>query len=868
MPDFNSTVLDQPIKLQSYKLHIDLSDDKNWPVHCPNCDHDLTETAKTRHLGSVPPKTFEGKITILLNITSEVDALYFNGLNLDVEKAILEGTGYGFGGDRKLGPYLWLDTTQVDDEGVYKFTKSLTKGNAVPKTSTIPKGEYEFVVTYKGEVGTAGVGVYSMPVSDEQLINESNQKFDLPNWIIATQGEATYARKIFFCFDDPTVRIPIEFSIKYKDQFKDIAVLSNEKIKSREVDHQGNVEVIFNPTKPLPSYLFAFALGALISSKKVNTKLGEQRIWCVPNKLFKTSYALDIAYRSTEFLENLLGENTLSSKVDHIALPEFVFGGMENPGCIMYRETALLVDEDFSTKTQRLRVMSVIAHELAHMWFGNQIGVASWDYTFLKEGAAMYLESVACEKILADLGENPVAIHEDNSLGLDNAQIAGFAESEKAIEAPLTSRDDSDSNYSFTTYYKTLVLLFAIDKHSAQLGFQDAIKKVFRKISDDFAYKAIHTDDYWDNLPKEVHSLRQQFRENSLPQLNLSLVDGKPHLKGDHSTVSSVDDSRNINQLWKSWERYSIYVYEDDTALIDTMLTDPTQGNIFTCTKDLWWTVRLDKSKIDLWKYFINKAMGLPLPIETKQIILRALIGTHNEHNLIFGESSSSWLMTVVGSINDSELKATPEYIQLAGDTLLINDPELINLATGNFKKILNAYQLNTHSRSVSAEHFIASLKVLCAQGNQEAIDFAFQLVDDSRTPQLAMIGLSALASSQDPRVITDVTNRIGDKIKYSDVAFVLRFFWSSSALSEPILDYAIKNWSKLKENISDVLLSRFLSGAYNAGNSTSAKKMLKNLEKMPISLAQGEADAGIFLTNHLLYGKQKFSRKKQSKRS
>ena len=175
--------------------------------------------------------------------------------------------------------------------------------------------------------------------------------------------------------------------------------------------HEANEKLVttFDTTPRMSTYLLALVMGEL-QSKSATTKSGvDVNVWSTPaQKLSSLDFALKEAVDTIVFFDDYFGVPYPLPKADHVAVPDFSAGAMENWGLITYRETALIVEEQHSGLAARQYVSSVIAHELSHQWFGNLVTMKWWNNLWLNESFASIMENIA-----------PNALHPDWKVWLE-----------------------------------------------------------------------------------------------------------------------------------------------------------------------------------------------------------------------------------------------------------------------------------------------------------------------------------------------------------------------------------------------------------------------------------------------------------------
>lgn len=280
-------------------------------------------------------------------------------------------------------------------------------------------GLMTLVIEFSGKITDNMTGIYPSYYTIDGVSKE----------VISTQFESHFAREAFPCVDEPHAKATFDLSIKF-DQEEGELVLSN--MPEINVDLRKETGLWTFDTSPrMSSYLLAFALGDLhgITAKSKNgTDVGVFATKVHPSSSLE--FALDIAVRIIDFYEDYFGVKYPIPQSYNVALPDFSSGAMENWGLITYREIYLLVDEN-STATSRQQVALVVAHEIAHQWFGNLVTMEWWDDLWLNESFANMMEYVSVDaiepewKIFEDFqtGGVPLALKRDATDGVQSVHV-------------------------------------------------------------------------------------------------------------------------------------------------------------------------------------------------------------------------------------------------------------------------------------------------------------------------------------------------------------------------------------------------------------------------------------------------------------
>ena len=290
------------------------------------------------------------------------------------------------------------------------------------------------------------------------------------DWYAFTQFEPLEARKAFPSFDEPRFKTPFRTTLVVPTELVAASNGPEEETKARE---GGLKAVRFAQTRPLPTYLVAFAVGPfdVVEAPKGAIPGVPFRILTARGKGEKTGFALDKTPGIVKSLTAYFGQPFPFAKLDMVAVPNFNAGAMENVGLVTYRERLLLLDEEQASARQRYSSQSVIAHELAHMWFGNLVTMAWWDDLWLNEAFATWMAtrvlSETAPELEADLGAVTSAGWVMGSDALKKA---------RAIRQPIANRGDIYNAFDGITYTKGQAVLRMFEAWMGRDAFREGVR--------------------------------------------------------------------------------------------------------------------------------------------------------------------------------------------------------------------------------------------------------------------------------------------------------------------------------------------------------------------------------------------------------
>jgi len=391
--------------------------------------------------------TFEGSESVKLEVRAPVRRLVLNAFELKITSASLNGKAIPPAAI-KLDPKEQTLTFILADE--------------------LPVGQHSLELAFSGKINQQGQGLYYAPYQE--------QGTGAKKIMLGTQFEATDARRMFPCWDEPSFRARFQLTAIVPKNFTAVSNMPVEK----ETPVANGKEIRFATTPPMASYLNVLCAGELdtLSASLQNVNHG---IVTTKDKAAQGRYALDTSQQILTYYNDYFGLPYPLPKIDHIAVPGGFGGAMENWGGITYYESRLLFDPAISSAGTKQSIYEVIAHETAHMWFGDLVTMAWWDNLWLNEGFASWMGTKCTAKFNPEwevwqsrnVPRDPTRRH---GIGKESAMEGDARSTTHPIQQPIANEAEANSAFDDITYRKGMSFITMLESFLGEEVFRDGIR--------------------------------------------------------------------------------------------------------------------------------------------------------------------------------------------------------------------------------------------------------------------------------------------------------------------------------------------------------------------------------------------------------
>ncbi|HVY49123.1 MAG TPA: M1 family metallopeptidase, partial [Minicystis sp.] len=387
---------------------------------------------------------FTGDVTITVDVPATTGAVVLHGRDLTIVRAEAAENGQHIPATASFR--MAAGNKEAPDELVLTLARSLAPGRA--------------------EIRIA----YSAPISDK-LSGLYRVREDGADYAF-TQFEPTDARRMLPCFDEPGYKVP--FELKVTTPKGNLVVANSPEVDRTDVEEGRSTQFRFAPTPPLPTYLFALAVGPLEVREGPKEPV-PIRVVTTRGKSKLADLAIDAATAETKLLVDYFARPYPYPKLDLLAVPEFGFGAMENAGLITFREDLILLDPKRASTEARRKLATNVAHEVSHHWFGNLVTMQWWDDLWLNEGFATYMESRIADAYKPQMEARLEALRAKAAvMGLDALDSA------RAVRQPVSNNAEAEEAFDGITYDKGAAVLGMIESWLGPDAFREGIRSYLK----------------------------------------------------------------------------------------------------------------------------------------------------------------------------------------------------------------------------------------------------------------------------------------------------------------------------------------------------------------------------------------------------
>jgi puromycin-sensitive aminopeptidase len=432
---------------------------------------------------------------------------------------------------------------------------TLADGSVVAASATIDEDAERATITLERAIpaGDATLNLEFNGTLNDQLRGFYRSQYAGPDgesrYLATTQFEATDARRAFPCWDEPEAKAVFEVTLVVPE---DLVAVSNMPIASETPADGGKRAVRFEPTPLMSTYLVAFIVGDLASVEGHSSNGTLVRVFATRGKEAHGQFALDNSLKILDYMNDYFGIDYPLPKMDHLAIPDFAAGAMENWGAITYRETALLFDPENSAAQARQRILEVVAHEMAHMWFGDLVTMEWWDDLWLNESFASWMGDKAVDHLYPEweMWTQFVSMDTNSALSLDGLRNS------HSIEAKVNDPSEIRELFDAISYSKGGSVLRMIEDFLGSETFQRGLHAYLKG----HEYGNARTEHLWAALADASGKPVTAIMDSWVKQTGYPVVNVDIKRNGDDVTLGLkqerflYDHLLGAQQNWTIWQ--------------------------------------------------------------------------------------------------------------------------------------------------------------------------------------------------------------------------------------------------------------------------------------------------------------------------
>ena len=447
--------------------------------------------------------TFKGEQTVDIEIVEPTARIVLNAAELEIGAVALCRNG------SSTAPHS-ISLNADTETATLDFGRVLSPGKA------------QLEMDFTGVLNDRLVGFYRSEYQDAE---------GQTRYLATTQFEATDARRAFPCWDEPAQKAVFDVTLVFDEEYQ---AVSNTPIVEESKPSPGLKSVRFGETPVMSTYLLAFVVGDLVSVEADAADGTTVGVWTTRGKENQAGFALDTSVKLLGYFNDYFNIPYPLPKLDHIAIPDFAAGAMENWGCVTYRETALLVDPENSSAGTRQRVAEVVAHEMAHMWFGDLVTMEWWDDLWLNESFASWMGTKSVDWLFPEwqMWTQFVNMDTNRALSLDGLKNSHPIEQEVKNPAEVSQLFDAIS------YSKGGSVIRMLENFLGPEVFRGGLYRYLKG----HEYGNARTQDLWAALEEESGLPVTSIMDSWVKQTGYPVLEVQADRRGDDVQVSLTQE--------------------------------------------------------------------------------------------------------------------------------------------------------------------------------------------------------------------------------------------------------------------------------------------------------------------------------------
>jgi puromycin-sensitive aminopeptidase len=655
--------------------------------------------------------------------------------------------------------------------------------------------------------------------------------------IFSTQLETHHARELFPCIDEPEAKATFQLSVTGNKNFK--TFLGNTPIIDEEISGDKKT-VRFDTTPIMSTYLLALVMGDM-EFLEAKTQSGiDVRTYATKEHVESTKFALETAVRVIEFFTDYFGIKYPLPKCDFVAIPEFAAGAMENWGLITFRESAMLVDPENSSLDNKQWVALVVAHEIAHQWFGNLVTMKWWDDLWLNEGFASWAEYLAIAELFPDWDMWTQFISEDYLVALKLDSLANSHPIEMSINDPRDTNEIFDS----ITYRKGCSVIRQLHDYMGREEFRKGINNYLNK----YLYRNATTSNLWQALEESSGLPISEFmsswtQQSGYPVVSVQTDSDTVITKQQRFILSPIErTNQEHNEIWPIPLTFSTkdkpgLVMSDRESSFPAVSLDSKlnigQAGFFRASYDDQTLVSLSKKILSMQTVdvmgFINDSFELAKAgyIKTGQALNTLLHVSDIEHSSVW-DIAAYQLLAAINVMDSKEIREASktfgrdliakQYNRLGweekksdshSDKLL--RPTILSLACRFDYKEARQIAKNIFLELAKNQQPIpANIRGLvygniARDGNKEEFDTLLKMHNDSTLSEERSRLCSAITSFKQPELVEEALSMIKtDVVKTQDVVSWLFGVYRNRHGKNMAWQWEKENWEWIEKIFGD----------------------------------------------------------------